>query len=220
MLRIISITIIASILMISSAYAHTDLQAEDITVSIGWVDEPPLVNEFNHVYLKFTKNDKPFIIEPTDLQITLRYGGVTKELELKPLDKLGEYGAEIIPTRTGSYSVILKGSIDGRPIDAIFPIEDVEDKSRLNFPETTSSQEVEMITSQLQSSLNQLQLNIDQAVRKTEESNKIAQNTLAALNTMQSDFDRVYNFGILGISLGAAGVIMGIISLIKRQKEY
>ncbi|MEM4237875.1 MAG: hypothetical protein QW050_02685, partial [Candidatus Nitrosocaldaceae archaeon] len=200
--------------------AHTDLQAEDITVSIGWVDEPPLVNEFNHVYFKFTKNDKPFVIEPTDLQITLRYGGITKELELKPLDKLGEYGAEIIPTRTGSYSVILKGSIDGKPIDAIFPIEDVEDKSRLNFPETTSSQEVEMITSQLQSSLNQLQLNIDQAVRKTEESNKIAQDTLAALNTMQSDFDRVYNFGILSISLGAAGVIMGVISLIKRQKEY
>ena len=208
-------------LYLNNAYAHTELVVGDVTIDIGWLDEPPLVGELNYVLFEFTKNDKPFIIEPSDLDITIKFGGVTKDLELEPLEGLGEYGAPIIPTRLGSYTVIIKGSVDGKPVDAEFPIEDVEDKSRLNFPaETSNAGELQTITKQLQSSINQLQLNIDQAAKKAEESNKVAQETLDAITSIKNDFDKVYNFGMLGIGLGAAGVIMGIIAMIRKPKEY
>ncbi|RMF31805.1 MAG: hypothetical protein D6752_01385 [Candidatus Nitrosothermus koennekii] len=213
--------LVSILIMQSNAYAHTELVVGDVTISIGWLNEPPLIGEFNYVYFNFVKDDKPFIIEPSDLEVKIRYGGVTKDLELEPLEKLGEYGAPIIPTRLGSYVVIIKGTVDGKPVDAEFPIEDVEDKSRLNFPEETSNaSELQAITTQLQSSINQLQLNIEQASKKAEESNKVAEDTLDAVKSLRNDFDKVYNFGMLGIGLGAAGVIMGIIAMIKKPKEY
>ncbi len=224
MQRIVYLLLMVSILSslhINNAYAHTDLVVGDVIVSIGWVNEPPLIGEFNYVFFGFVKDDKPFIIEPSDLEINIKFGGVSKDLELEPLEKLGEYGAPIIPTRLGSYTVIVKGVIDGKPVDAEFPIEDVEDKSRLNFPaEATNAGELQAITTQLQSSISQLQLNIDQAARKAEESNKVAQETLDAINSIKNDFDKVYNFGMLGIGLGAAGVIMGVIAMIRKPKEY
>ena len=224
MKRAIYILLVASMLLAlqaSNANAHTELVVGDVNVGIGWLDEPPLQGELNYVYFEFSKDDKPFIIEPSDLQISIKYGGVSKDLELEPLEGLGKYGAPVIPTRLGSYVVTIKGSIDGKPVDAEMPIEDVEDKSRLNFPaEATNSGELQAIASQLQSSINQLQLNIDKASKQAEESSNIARETLDAVNSLQSDFDRVYNFGMLGIGLGAAGVIMGIIAMIRKPKEY
>lgn len=221
--RIIYGLLITSMLLplYNNAYAHTDLVVGDVTVSIGWLEEPPLVGELNHVFFSFVKDDKPFIIESSDIDVTIKFGGVAKDLELEPLERLGEYGAPIIPTRLGSYTVIVKGTIDGKPVDAEFPIEDVEDKSRLNFPaETSNAGELQAITTQLQSSINQLQLNIDQAAKKAEESNKVAGETLDAVTSLKNDFDKVYNFGMLGIGLGAAGVIMGVIAMIRKPKEY
>ena len=207
-------------LHLSNAYAHTDLVVGDVTIGIGWLDEPSLVGELNYIYFEFVKDGKPFIIEPSDLDITIKFGGVSKTLELEPLEERGEYGAPIIPTRLGSYTIVIKGSIDGKPVDAQFPIEDVEDKNRLNFPvEASDIGELQAITT-LQSSINQLQLNIDQAAKKAEESNKVAEETLDAISSIKNDFDKVYNFGMLGIGLGAAGVIMGIIAMIRKPKEY
>lgn len=209
------------ILHLNNAYAHTELVVGDVTVEIGWLDEPPLVGEFNYVYFNFVKDDKPFIIEPSDLDISIKFGGVTKDLELEPLEKLGEYGAPIIPTRLGSYVVIVKGTIDGKPVDAEFPIEDVEDKSRLNFPaENSNTGELQAITTQLQFSINQLQLNIDKASNNAEEAKQVAEEAVDAINSIKNDFDKVYSFGMLGIGLGAAGVIMGIVAMIRKPKEY
>ncbi len=222
MIRIISLAIILTLLTVyaNNAYAHTNLVIKDITVSAGWVEEPPLVGELNKIYLKFVKNDKPFIIEPKDLQISIKFGGITKDLELEPIG-LGEYGAPIIPTRTGSYVVIIKGSIDNNPVDAEIPIEDVEDKSRLNFPpESLNTGALQSIANQLQSAISQLQLSIEQTARKSDNANKITQETLEEVRDLKAEFDKVYNFGMLGISLGAAGVIMGIIALIRKPKEY
>ncbi len=220
MLRIILLAIIIIILYTTNAYAHTDLTVKDIRITVGWVEEPPLVGELNKVYIKVVKNDKPFIIEPKDLKVSVRFGGVTKDLELAPIG-LGEYGAPIIPTRQGSYIIIMKGSIDGNAVDTEVPIEDVEDKSRLNFPpESLDTGALQNIANQLQSSINQLQLSIEQTSRKAESSTKIIQDTLEEVRSLKDNFDKVYNFGMLGISLGAAGVIMGIIALIRRQKEY
>ncbi len=218
---IIYLTILIGLyLSISNVYAHTDLRVEDVTISIGWLNEPPLVGEFNYIFLKFVKNDKPFVVDTSLLKTSIKYGGVAKDLELEPLANIGEYGAKIIPTRTGSYVVILKGSIDGKQVDAEFPIEDVEDKNRLNFPTESNSAELSIITKQLQSSLNQLQLNIDKSARQAEEVKKVAQDTLDIVNNMQQDFDKVYSIGMLGMGLGAAGVIIGVIAMIKKPKEY
>lgn len=220
MKRIIVIlsTVVLS-LLINNAYAHVGIQVKNININVGWLNEPPLVNELNYVTFKFTKDNVPLVIDPSTLQISIRYGGVTKPLELQQLDEVGKYGAPIIPTRTGNYIVVIKGTIEGNQVNSEAPLEDVEDKGRLNFPaETGSNIDINMITSQLQSSLTQLNLKVEQANRMAEESKNVTQITLNTVKDIQKDFYRVYSFGMLGMGLGAAGIIIGIISLIRKNK--
>jgi len=39
-------------------------------------------------------------------------------------------------------------------------------------------------------------------------------------NSENFDAETAYNFGVFGMSLGAAGVILAIIAMVKRKKEF
>ena len=61
-------------------------------------------------------------------------GGVTKVLDINSDPRPGNYFSKIIPTKTGSLVIELKGEINGVPVDVEIPIEDVETTAVLDFP--------------------------------------------------------------------------------------
>ena len=70
--------------------------------------------------------------------------------------KIGYYFSPIIPTKTGTYIMNLKGEINGVPIDVQIPVEDVEDTAVLDFPQTSDTSSGQDVTA-LKNAISSLQ---------------------------------------------------------------
>src|ERR671931_2846463 len=99
-----------------TAYAHITKNFGNIQVEVGWSNEPPLVGELNNVIVQVNqtsgsgKNNTqtPVINVLADMDILVKYGGVTKPLDFVPSEETeGLYNAQIIPTRSGTYGLVL-----------------------------------------------------------------------------------------------------------------
>ena len=181
------------------AYAHTTIQIDPYEIEIGWQDEPPVVGILNAITIDIRE---PGDVEGVStgvinafkkLDASVVSGGASKVLDINTDPRPGHYYAKIIPTKTGSLEVKLTGEINGVQINTIIPIEDVESTSVLDFPPTSTS-----------SSVTSLQKDI---------SSIKAQGSTST----GSDEGAAYNFAVFGISLGAAGVILAIIAMVKRK---
>ena len=89
----------------------------------------------------------------------------------------------------------------------MIPIEDVESTSVLDFPQTSGSSSGQEVAA-LKNAITSLQKDVSSM--KTQ---------VGGINTDSGDFDTetAYNFGVFGVSLGAAGVILAIIAMVKRK---
>jgi len=116
----------------------------------------------------------------------------------------GHYYAKIIPTKTGSLQLKLEGEINGVQIDTVIPIEDVESTSVLDFPPTSSSSSGQEVAA-LKNAVTSLQKDI--SLIKAQ----------GSVTSTDSDGGTTYNFAVFGLSLGAAGVILAIIAMVKRK---
>src|ERR671918_2306092 len=150
-MNFIIISLIAAILLliavfISSTpvpvYAHISKTIGNFTVEVAWSNEPPLVGEINNAIVQVNKgiesNSTPVRNALAEMYILVKYGGVTKTLDYQPSEEsAGLYQAEMIPTRLGSYSLILNGTLQGQDIvNAEIPLDDVESKQKLSFPDS------------------------------------------------------------------------------------
>ena len=142
---IIPVVIVLSLIIISPyvinpASAHITKQAGDISIKVGFANEPPLVGDTNMVQIFVNQgngnNTQP--ISDTALNNmteTIQYGGKTKALGFDPSDDTpGEYDSTVIPTQLGSYNIIMKGTINGQNVDLTFPLTEVESKDKYYFP--------------------------------------------------------------------------------------
>ncbi|MFN4337272.1 MAG: hypothetical protein ACK4FV_06825 [Candidatus Nitrosocaldus sp.] len=213
------LAVIAIIIAVSgttnNVYAHTNVVVGDVEIIAGWLNEPPVVGERNAIYFEFIRNGRPYAIDPSNLSIEVRYGNASKSIDIEPLEgKLGVYISPIIPTRTGTYSIYIKGSVAGNPVDASVFIEDVESKGRIAFPDVEGSDSAN-IAPRLQVALAELQKNIDSLSAKVDELNtKVG----GIEGSKSGQVDSAYNYGIVGLGLGAAGVIVGVSAMIARRR--
>ena len=194
----------------SFAYAHTTIQVEPYEIEVGWQDEPPVVGILNAITIDIRE---PGDIEGVSTGITNGFkkleasvisGGASKVLDINTDPRPGHYYAKIIPTKTGSLQIELKGEINGVEIDTIIPIEDVESTSVLDFPPTSSSSSGQEVTA-LKNAVTSLQKDISSIKAQ------------GSITSTDSDGGATYNFAVLGLSLGAAGVILAIIAMIRRK---
>lgn len=194
----------------SSVSAHKSITVENLIIEVGWQEEPSLVGFMNAITFEINENatDGQSGVKNAfkNLQATVKFGGVTKTLDIDSDPEAGHYHSKIIPTRTGSLVVDLKGDINGIKIDSDIPLEDVGDKAVLAFPDTTASSEQDVTA-------------LKNAVSGIEKEVTELKTKLSGVNAASGEFDveKAYNFGILGLSLGAAGVILAIIAMIKRK---
>ncbi|MCI0560676.1 MAG: hypothetical protein MN733_19500, partial [Nitrososphaera sp.] len=108
------------------AMAHEEACRGDVCVVGGWVNEPPLVDEFNGIELTVTRNltGEPIPNALNNVAITVKKGTLTKTLDFVPTEEAGVFSAEILPTQTGQYAVQFRGTIAGQAFDTQIEIED------------------------------------------------------------------------------------------------
>jgi hypothetical protein len=139
---VLAIAVIISF-VIHPAEAHILKTFNNVSVKIGWLNEPPLVGDTNQidVFVYNGTNDSAPPISNTgldNLTVTIQYGGQTKDITsyfTASDDTPGLYTAAIIPTQIGTYNVIIKGTIDGVTIPpTAYPMQEVESKDKYSFP--------------------------------------------------------------------------------------
>jgi len=187
-LRILWSATIAAILVLALspvALAHVEGVIGPYTLEIGWVDEPPLVGVKNAVFISIVKTDSSEPVEDVNtLEVTVSTGGKDRKLELHPAgeDQPGQYAADFIPTRRGTYMVKLSGKIEDTEVNTSIDIEEVADAAGLQFPEPLPDAQA-----------------LNQAVSRAE----------AAANSANTTALIAIALGVLGVLLGGFAALRG-----------
>ena len=208
----------------NSAVAHEEVVIGNISIVGGWLDEPPLVNQLNDIVMIITNasNGEPINNAIAQLEVTLQKGTESRPLEFQPAEEAGTYTATILPTQTGQYAVVMRGTLAGQAIDGQMQIEDVEDTARFNFPPATTASGGSQIPQGL---VEQLQVVIADLTTQVEEANIEAQNTnnatrgiIESIEDLRISADRAYLFSLIGVGAGVAGIAIGAIAMSRREK--
>ena len=118
--------------------AHERIISGDYAFTLGWLDEPPIVGLKNAAWLELAtaSDDQPVTGAEATLNAQIAFGGKTKDLILRPLeDSPGSYAADFIPTRRGTYTLKISGTINGQAVEVSNEIEEVGSTDSLTFPE-------------------------------------------------------------------------------------
>ncbi len=206
--------------------AHEEVVMGDISIVAGWVDEPPLVNQLNGIVLIVTQvsNGQPVNNALAQADITLQKGGETRPLEFQPTEEAGTYTATILPTQTGQYAIVMRGTIAGQAIDRQIEIEDVEDTARFSFPPATTNssgsnnQIPQGLIEQLQRVITDLTTQVEEANIVAQEASNATQMASESIEELKMSADRAYLFSLIGVGAGAAGIAIGVVAFSRREK--
>lgn len=201
------IGLLFSIGMIAPSFAHTTVHVEQYEIEAGWGVEPPVVgirNEFMIKVIERGEKEGTFTGVTSafkDVDVTAMFGGATKKIEVNSDPRPGYYFSPVIPTKTGTYMIELKGEIHGVPVDIKIPIEDVEPTAVLDFPPTSSEGAADVVA--LKNAISSLQQDVSKLKSGETE--------------VTSDGGAAYDYAILGLSIAGAAIILAIIALVKRK---
>jgi hypothetical protein len=134
----LALIVLAAVLVTGTALAHERIVSGNYAFVLGWLDEPPVAGLKNAALVEVStaKNDQPVEGAEGTLTAQIVYGGKSKELLLRPLEgQPGTYVGDFIPTRRGTYTLKLGGTINGQPIAVSSEIEEVGSLDSLTFPE-------------------------------------------------------------------------------------
>lgn len=188
------------------ASAHTSVNVDNIQIDVGWSLEPPVVgirNDFVFKIVELGEKEgayKGITSAFRNLDATAMYGGATKKVEINSDPRAGYYFSPVIPTKTGSIMMDLKGEINGINIDVQIPIEDVESTVILDFPQRNtqaSSSEISALKNTVSSLQKELSMKSNESV----------------------DSGTHYDLIVFSLSLGVAGVVLAIISMTRIRNK-
>jgi hypothetical protein len=242
LLAIIALTTISATYL-TPAYAHITKQFGNISVEVGWTEEPPLVGQLNSAIIVVEKvvtrgNSTPVSNALSQLDIKEKYGGITKPIEFVPSEQTeGGYEAKIIPTRIGSYSLLMNGSIQNQNITNVeIPLDEVEGTQMFSFPDREISgsssgsisgssngsnqtiaggnnneigAEVEQILSQFSNDIDSIKGSITKL-----DSNYV--NIQNSIQNAKNASDISFIIGMVGVGAGISGIIISSIVLSRR----
>ncbi len=203
------------------ALAHEEIEQGDVRIVGGWTNEPPYVNQINGIELNITRisNGQPINNALAQVDVSMRKGGETKPLEFQPTEEAGHYVAEILPTQTGQYAIAFQGTIAGAAFNGQIEIEDVGNTRLLEFPPASSSGGVsDEVLEQLQTVVTDLTAQVDQATTASEEAQQAAQAATESAAEQKVAADRAYLFGMVGVGVGVAGIIIGVVALTRGRE--
>jgi hypothetical protein len=194
---------------VSTASAHKAVTVDQYEIEVGWRDEPPLVNQQNAIVFSVTTEEGEGVKSGVtnafrDLTATVKSGSLTKTLDILSDVKPGHYYSKIIPTKTGTLIVELTGSIRGVPVNEQVNIEDVESLDIIAFPPAGSAGQADI--AQLKNAMSSIQKDVSELKSK-----------VGNVGPGNVDLSKSYDFAVFGLALGAAGVILAVVAMIKRK---
>jgi hypothetical protein len=223
---------IALISPFQKALAHISNNYGNVTILVGWDQEPPLVNEINNVVIGVTRDlangsSMPVRNALADINIMVKYGGVTKSLDFVPSQgQEGWYEAKIRPTRIGSYSVVLNGTVQNQPISDEVQIEDVESTEKISFPEATDSgvggstngaPNTNPLNGQISNILNQITNDVNNIRNDIETLAESNSNIQEGIQNVKDIADRSYLLAVTAIGVGTAGILIAAAALVRTR---
>jgi hypothetical protein len=215
--------------------AHEEVVFGDIRIVGGWENEPPLVNQLNGIVLMISQvsNGQPVNNALAQLDITLQKGAESIPLNFQPTEEAGSYTATILPTQTGQYAIVMRGTVAGQAINGQIEIEDVEDTARFTFPpvestdgssssssssNSSSNQIPQGLIEQLQIVIADLTAQVEQSNVAAQEANNATQSITGSIEELKTSADRAYLFSLIGVGAGTAGIAIGVAALSRREK--
>jgi len=212
-LILLVIGIVSFFFSIQNSFAHKDIQVGNITITAGWLTEPPLLNNLNNLLLMFHENDDtPIRNAMKDITVNVQFGGVTKEVNFIPSEEdVGTYLSEIIPTQLGTYSLSLNGQLNNQNITTQITIEDVEDTGKLSFPsvENTAAADVSQnIGSQVKSIITDINRQIEESKNFNNETRQLLGEFITKVDEMKVDLNKIGLLSFVGVGLGSVAIIL------------
>jgi hypothetical protein len=124
-----------------AASAHETQRVERFRLTIGWGDEPVFSGLKNSVEIDVADASGAPVTDPGgSLAAEISFGSQRIVLPLQPAgDRPGKFRAWLVPTRPGSYSFHITGTLKGQAIDVTSTCSDrtfdcVTDASEIQFP--------------------------------------------------------------------------------------
>jgi len=210
LLVILILLVIGIFFNLQNSFAHKDVQVGNITITAGWLTEPPLVNNLNSLLLMFHENDDtPIRNAMKDIIVNVQFGGVTKEVDFIPSDESsGTYLSEIIPTQLGTYALSLNGKLNNQNITTEITIEDVEDTAKLSFPPVENTDVSQNIGSQIKPIISDINRQIEENKNSNNETRQLVEEVINKVEEMKVDLNRIGLLSFIGVALGAAAIIL------------
>lgn len=211
------------------ASAHVEKTFGNISIKVGMISEPPLVGDTNEIqiWLDTVSGNTTTPISQTGLDnmnVMVTYGGLQKTLQFTPSDDTpDEYDTTIIPTKVGLYQVIMNGTINGQTINAAFPLDEVEDKSKYYQPPGSTPPSTGTVSSSTPQTnvspqiINQLS---DEISKAASDANVAAQgyaNVAKSFEEVKNTTDMLFMISITSIGIGIAGVVMAVVAITRKN---
>jgi hypothetical protein len=216
------------------AYAHLTKQFGNISLEVGWTEEPSLVGQLNSALIVVEKtvtggNSTPVSNALSQLDIEEKYGGITRPIDFVPSEQTeGGYEAKIIPTRIGSYSLLMNGSIQNQNITNVeIPLDKVEGTQMFSFPDSeisgisssNSSGSDNDIGPKVEQILSQFSNEIDSIKGSIDKLNSNYANIQNPIQNIKNASDISFMIAMVGVGAGISGVIISLIVLSRRSVE-
>jgi hypothetical protein len=185
------------ILTAAPASAHETRQVGPYTFVVGWWTEPAFANQPNGPEVTITKGEKP-VVEGVALSADVIFGEQTTTYEMEPafvvgiFGEPGNYNADLVPTRPGTWVFRLYGTVEGNEIDETFTsgpetFSDILDPASLAFPQADPN-------------------NAELSERLQTEADRVA----ALESETEKDVSSARTFGLIGLIVGALGLIAAV----------
>lgn len=106
---------------IGTALAHESREIGEITMIVGFLDEPVYVGQKSGLDLRVTHAGEPVEGLEETLEAEVTFGDAMRVLEISPrFREPGAYRSVFFPTAAGPYTFHIRGEIEGQAIDESF----------------------------------------------------------------------------------------------------
>ena len=221
-----------STLPVLPVYAHITKQVGNMKITVGWSDEPPLTGQVNNIIVAVNKtsaggHESPVIDALADLDVKQKYGSITKSIDFIPSEQAeGLYESKTVPTRVGSYSLTMNGTIQGEKVSNIeIPLDLVESTQKISFPDASTPNVGNSGTQSTNNNIGPKLQTIISGMSNDVQSSKTDIQSLAKnmggiqklIADIKSSVDRSYMIAMVGIGAGVAGIVIAAVSLSRKQ---